>query len=291
MGFDVMPTANRFKQQNINKLKKIKHLFGIEFMNYHYMKPDVEYGFTALIRGADYAWNIFSGDDVSLGDWLTAKAANIMALYSVLPNPNAGRTFKYVDLNKYFNDSYTKSNKTELNINSLDGGKRKIGFIPMQIGNKSVKNNCIVGSNTPITISVNNNVASIIVLHTQVTPKSGRPGLLRRGRNYCDGIRTGKYVVNYSDGTSTTFYMRNAMNCGNWIPYKGVATTAIECKYLIDCRYTWSGQPQIEGSPCLYQYEWVNPYSQKEIRNIEFTSTDTEATPILFAITLRDIKK
>ena len=290
LGFDVIVSANRFKLRNASKLKKLKKVIGLMFVNYGYMKPDLEYGFTSLIRGADYAWNIYSGDDLSIDDWLFAKSQNIMALYSVLPNPNAGRTFKCINLDKYFNDSYSKSKKTELEINSLSGGKSKIGFVPMQLGDKSAKDNCIVGSSTPTVIPVDKTASSVIFLHTQVTPKEGRPGLRLKGRNYCDGVRTGKYVVNYNDGTNSSFYMRNAMNCGNWLPYRGVASTEIESKYLLDCRYTWSGQRQKEGSPCLYQYEWVNPYPQKTIKNIVFSSTGTEATPILFGITLRDVK-
>ena len=288
MGFDVLPGANRFQLYNTKKLRNLKHLIGLKFLNYHYMKPDMEYGFTALIRGADYAWNIFSGDNVSLNDWLLAKAENLMALYSVLPNPNAGRTFQCLNIEKYCNDSYVKSNKTKLAIDSLNGGKMQIGFIPMLLSGKSTPKNCIVGSNTTVTIPVGKNASSIIVLHTQITPKDKRNDLYLKARYYCDGIHTAKYLVNYNDGTRAPFYMRNAVNCGNWIPYKGRVTTAIECKYLVDCRYTWSGKPQKNGIPCLYQYEWVNPYPQKVIKNIEFISMNTEATPILFGITLRD---
>lgn len=291
LGYETWYLCNRFTPIGAEQLPKSEKISGFGTINYEFLDPDFGYGYGPMLRAGDYAWNFGDGFELPLDDWMMEYGRNVMSMYSVMPNPKASHEFIPLDISAKCNDSYTES-QTGLSIKNIPRGKSEIGFIPTLICENN-SNNCILGSKKPVSISIDNKAASIIFLQTQVCPKDKRKALLFRAtrRESALGIATGIYKVIFADGSSEKVAIRNGRNCGNWIPYKGRCTTEVENKYLNDVRYVWEGVAEKGQTPCLYQYEWVNPKPNSPIKEIKFYSLEKEAQPMLFALTLRKVKK
>ena len=82
------------------------------------------------------------------------------------------------------------------------------------------------------------------------------------------------------------------MNNGNAYPRRGRVTSERLNRYVHDARYVW---PLKDGEKdfFLYQYEWVNPRPQVEIKHIAYSNLEDVLPMVshyLFAVTLRDVK-
>jgi hypothetical protein len=291
LGYENWYIENRFKPIGADQLPKTDKICGFGTINYEFLNPVFGYGYGAMLRAGDYAWNFGDGFEMPLEDWMMEYGQNVMSMYSVMPNPNASHDFVILDISSLCNDSFFDS-QTKLCIKDLPVGESKIGFIPTGIVEGKEKN-CILASEKAIRIPVDKKAASIIFLHTQVCPKEKRGSFFKRAaqRENAWGIQTGTYEVIFADGTSLSAPVSNARNCGDWLPYKGRSTTEIENKYLNDVRYVWQGKGSEGRNPCLYQYEWVNPKPDCPIKEIRFSSTEKAVDLILFAVTLRKLLK
>jgi hypothetical protein len=216
-----------------------------------------------------------------------------MALYSVRPNPQASSEFVTLNFSELCNDSYSKA-AAGWSIPGLPQGKSSMGFIPVLINPEKNSKNIIRGEEKAITIPVNLKASSLIFMQTQYCPATKIKEFIsssgpRKSGSY-HGLKTGIYTVNYMDNQTVAVYIRNVINCGNWQPFKGRVSSRLDNKYLIDTRYVWEG-PKVNGQEtCLYQYEWVNPRPDAQIKSIDFSSMSTDATPYLFALTVRKTK-
>ncbi len=284
--------GNLCAQIESEKLRGVKNFTGLGVINYDSVTPDFGYGSAGMIRTADLAWNFWTDSGVSLEDWFYQNGPNIMPLYSVRPNPKASSEFVPLDISALCNDSYSKA-AAGWSIAGLPQGKSNMGFIPALI-NPDKSKNIVRGEEKPAVIPVDFKASSLIFLHTQYCPPAKIKDFItksgpRKTGSY-HGLKTGTYLVNYTDGQAIPVYIRNVINCGNWQPFKGRVSSLVDNKYLIDARYVWEG-PKVDGQEtCLYQYEWVNPRPDVQIKNIEFSSMSTDAIPYLFALTVRKTK-
>ncbi len=272
-------------------LRGVKKFTGLGVINYGSITPDSGYGAAGMIRTADRAWNFWSDSGESLNDWLYKYGPNVMAMYSVLPNPHASTKLVTLDISSQCNAAYSGKNGN-IHISGLPQGKNTIGFIPTRIVKQTTAANVIKGSRIPVVIPVNAKAASLIFLHTQDCPVDKRSAFIRmsntRTTGSYHGVKTGVYVIKYRNGKTVPVYIRNVINCGNWLPFKGRVSTVLNNTFLIDARYVWRGDKVKGQNTCLYQYEWVNPSPDVPIENISFSSTSTVAVPYLFAVTLRE---
>lgn len=287
--------TNRFRPHNLSAedVKKMK-VNGFGVIAYASMAPDTSYGYASNLRSADYAWNLGNSSETGLDDWIIQRGRNVIANSSILKNPHAGRKFIVLELKNAFNNSWTglQDIAADKALESFSGGEFTAGFIPMKAGEKTDKLNCIAPEiNKVVSVPVNRNASSLIFLHTQILPRDKiKDFVTSKNRFDCwDGVRIGAYKINYEDSSSELSYIRSSENCGNILPYKGIwGASVVENTYPVDCRFVM----ELSGNekPCLYQYEWVNPHPEKKISDIEIISYGMEAKPVLFAITLRDLK-
>ncbi len=273
-----------------DKLRGVENFNGLGVINYDSITPDFGYGAAGMIRSADLGWNFWTDPGDSLGDWLHQNGPNVMALYSVRPNPHATTEFVPVDLAPLCNASYADP-QAGWQIAGLPQGKSDFGFIPTLINPEKSDANVIRGEAKPVVIPVQARASSLIFLHTQYCPPTKQAELISmsspRLSGAYHGLKTGVYVVNYADGAKIPVHVRNVINCGNWLPFKGRTTSLLNSTYLLDTRYVWTNARADGTQTCLYQYEWVNPRPEVPIETIEFTSMGTPAVPYLFALTLR----
>ncbi len=285
--------GNLYPQIESAPLKGCKNFTGLGVVNYDSVTPDFGYGSAGMLRTADRAWNFWTDSGASLDDWLYQNGSNVMPMYSVMPNPRASREFIPLDISVVCNDSYARPSTGKWRIDGLPQGETKIGFIPTRLHPSSAPN-IVRGGEKPVTIPVGLNASSLIFLHTQYCPPEKQKAMItasgpRRSGSY-HGLKTGVYTVCYADGKRLEVYLRNSVNCGNWQPFRGRITSALNNKYLIDARFVWEGAPVDGQETCLYQYEWVNPRPDARIERIEFSSMGTDAVPYLFALTARKVK-
>lgn len=285
--------GNLCAQIEAAKLKGVKNFTGLGVVNYDSITPDFGYGAAGMIRTADLAWNFWTDSGASLEDWFYQNGPNVMPLYSVRPNPRASSEFVALDFSPLCNDSYAKA-EAGWNITGLPQGKSNMGFVPALINPEKSSKNIIRGEEKPAVIPLDIKASSLIFLHTQYCPPAKIKDFIvsagpRKSGSY-HGLKTALYLVRYADGQTASVYARNVVNCGNWQPFKGRVSSVLDNKYLIDARYVWEG-PKVNGSEtCLYQYEWVNPRPDVQIKDIAFSSMSTEAIPYLFALTARKTK-
>ena len=293
LGFNSWYTDNRYTELSAKKIKNHNFLSGIGVVNYDSLTPDFGYGPAGMIKTADLAWNFWNGDLMNMDDWLNQNGANIMAMLSVRPNPAASHEFIMLDISAVCNDSYYKS-ISGLAITGLPKGETIMGFIPAKII-PADKGHCVIrGEETAITIPVRQTASSFIFFHTQYCPVEKQKAFLSAGSlrkcGTVNGQKTGRYIIHFQDGEQIPVYMRNSVNCGNWLPLPGRVTSILDNKYLIDARYIWESNEDDQNT-CVYQYEWVNPRPNISINTIEFSSMGTYAIPYLLALTVRKIKQ
>jgi hypothetical protein len=90
------------------------------------------------------------------------------------------------------------------------------------------------------------------------------------------GEEIGTYTVRYEDGSREAIPVLYRRNVGSWL----------EEPISIDQEIAWAGRTASGLDVRLSLLRWTNPHPQKAIAAIEFTSTGTDATPAIFAVTL-----
>lgn len=256
-----------------------------------------EHGYTfcfhALCRSADYAWNMAVDSQLPLSEWCRQKLLNLLPVYSFKPNPSGISKFEPVDIttvaNETIEDNITGDGKGWFDLgkkNSYNGKIEdvgEIGLIPMSVKKNSEGNNVIImrKETGPVAIPLNKQYASLVFLHTcnypKDTPKE-KKNFRKRSNDYLYGIPVGYYVVKYKDGIEEKVAMNYGRNLLEWMPY-------VPARFVPACRYVWDAQLSGGDQGCLFQYQWVNPYPEKQIENITIVKGKTEADIAIVAIT------
>ena len=249
------------------------------------------YCFHNLLRAADYAWNINHDSDLPLQEWFRIYGKNIVAMNSINHNPFAGKKFSSIDLSASMNANHQGNDNFDgFCLFQLKPGKNKLGFIDVEIVNP--KNNkgksCLIMKKEAVDISVKKKLSSLIFLQTAILPEKLKSKFINKTsapQKQLYGTVIGKYKVIYEDGTEKDINIRYGLNVNNWVPYHTPS------RVMFQNRFIWDGKTR-DGKFCsAYLYEWVNPFPQKEIKELKAISSGTEAVPVLLAITGRSVKK
>ena len=94
----------------------------------------------------------------------------------------------------------------------------------------------------------------------------------------------GSYVIRYSDGAEEKVKLVEKVNieqcyAQEWYDLVDVMLTPPFAKIA------WEGKTKAGCHATIYSYEWVNPFPEKVIKEVDFVSTNTIASPVLLAIT------
>ena len=246
---------------------------------------------TVLTRYADFAWNCNSDkkgksrDCMSSGTLIAA-----MENLSVMPNPYASEKIDSLDLDKLLDrslDAELKKNNrkifgsAEKVFEEVPAGEQLIANIPTQFGNND--ENCIVlDKSRSKVISVSRKCSSLIFLHTVIGDMVKVQNW--HWRNWYYGFPVGDYQITYSDDSKVKIPLRL---CDNIF----FASCSPLIAAPIGCRYVMGMKNVNGGYNFLYQYEWINPYPKKQIKEIEYIHDGVYDFKIaLLAVSARKIK-
>lgn len=95
----------------------------------------------------------------------------------------------------------------------------------------------------------------------------------------------GQYIIQYEDGTSNIISLRYMDALRDWWFTR-------EDEMPKNATQAWTGLNDLTekrgAQIALFNYTWVNPFSDKTIRSIDYISTMTEAAPFLIAISVSE---
>ena len=89
--------------------------------------------------------------------------------------------------------------------------------------------------------------------------------------------KPGKYVVHYDCGSTVDIPLENKYNIYNWWYPKDLN--------LENVRFAWTGKNPRRSSIGVFHYAWENPHPEKVIKSLDFVSYESNASPILVAVT------
>ena len=241
--------------------------------------PEGGYGSQSIIATAETAWNFYTKNYTTMDDWFVEYGAAVMPMYSVYPNKYAARSFKMLAL--------PGMKKLPSPFKSVPEVNGKVGFIPM----KTAAGKGLKAGRKPQIIPVGAKASSLIFLQSTLT--TAKPPIVSTRRSqWILGIKSAVYTITYADGKTVTACSRHGMNNGNAYPRRGRVTSERLNRYVHDARYVWQLKDG-EKDFFLYQYEWVNPRPQVEIKHIAYSNLEDVLPMVshyLFAVTLRDVK-
>jgi len=112
-----------------------------------------------------------------------------------------------------------------------------------------------------VTIPVGRKAGALLFLHTtQWIDQANR--------------KIGAYKINYSDGTNAIVDLNYGVNISAWIDQRSIGRA----------EKVWGGRTKSDERIALQRLQWENPNPDKVIKSVEFTSTGTEAGPVLVAL-------
>jgi hypothetical protein len=221
----------------------------------------------------------------------------IRGIFAIKPNPWAAEKCTPIDMSKSMTCSLDKLSqeffpekygKTKYKF-GLPKNKVNIASIPMKF-EAGDKDCVLLLDNEQAVIPVNKKASSLIFLHTTlVNTKLLKAGKMKiHYRDWLYGYPYGNYIVKYSDGTSETLKLRAGENIANMDVFPFMRATN-------NCRYNYNIYGKNGKSITLYQWEWVNPFPKKEIKEI-IANGEGKLDPrmiktVLFAVSRRDLKK
>jgi len=287
-GFEVMCVANGFRACVPDKFM-LSGFGNLAYGASHMMSGLVndkhcrEFGYTTLLRSADYAWNIGNDPGTPLDEFENTRMENISAIQSIHPNPYADTQCSPVSLANATNTNLCTATGIELEQYPL--GTQSFGFIPTELLSPEADSSIIVPSEeVAIEIDVSRKASSLYFVHAFYTLPENRPALFRRGNQYLFGPPMITYTMIYNDETSQTQNANFGYNILDIVP------AILNTRFMSQVRYVWMGHTTKGKIACLYQQEWVNPFPHKTINTISIVSRCPESTPLVFAITARDSK-
>ncbi|OGV71771.1 MAG: hypothetical protein A3K19_06805 [Lentisphaerae bacterium RIFOXYB12_FULL_65_16] len=284
-GFTVLDVFNQFSAPAAADLPLIRGFGTIaygHFLQTFGYADDADYpGYAhAIPRAADYAWNLEHDPQLPLGEWRRRYLNNVNALYSFTPRRAKAITFKPVDLAAFANLSTREWFGDPAVAPALPRGDTEIAFIPMTFAPAEGQDvvAALPGQPAPRADLGGRTVKSLIFLQGVFLPKDKRAALKKRGTEYVHGIPIGEAQIEYVDGPTQVMELRMGINTLDVTPFP-------EARFLGEARYTHDIKTNGGANASLYQIEWVNPWPARQVRAVIWKAYETEATPILFALT------
>ncbi|OHD64530.1 MAG: hypothetical protein A2096_17650 [Spirochaetes bacterium GWF1_41_5] len=241
----------------------------------------LQYGYSSVLRSADYAWNIKSDSGTSVREFERNKMINLCSVNAVKANPRAKAICETVDLSRIANAELKKI--TDYNL-AISAGQQDIGFVPMLLPQTAGNNVIALAAGSKPILDLGKKASALYFLQAFHVDAKLRPNLCKRYGEYIWGIITVNFTITYSDGTTSEAKLRFGLNTLDLCPPDS------RCIYMPDVRYIYQAKTETGAAAFLYQWEWVNPYPEKEIQKIVMIPADTEAIPVVYALSLRGVK-
>lgn len=260
---------------------------------------------------ANACWNLFPAGKETWREYERKYGNFLMYNWSRKPLLSASKEVKTIDIKSIVNTPvidkdgngwFGLGEKADLSL--IDFSVKEIYGIPVKFTFKNNIPMCIKLKNKQdiFQIKIGDKLASLILLHASHIDEKDI-STFRRRENYKDnpeGLPIVKYTVKYKDGTTSNFTINLGWNISLW-KINPMSPNEIFSKYVVDSRSVWEGhtkQAKEKNLPediAIYQYEWVNPYPEKEIEYITLEKLSVEpacdfVSYALLSISARGIK-
>ncbi len=247
-------------------------------------------------RGADYAWNFYQGNERSVDDEINSGVLPALSnIYAVNQNRYASEEIIPINiassltasLAELMKERWPGEYKNDTPPVILPQGETAIGNIPTHFSGSSA-DSAIIDQKQSVQFPVSGKFSSLVFLHSAVNPvdvKKEFAGFDLGWRTWHLGLPLGSYLIEYADGTTSKFTVRLGMDL-YYLKTRplGGGTLYNRCIYR---------QKDANGANLfLYQSEWMNPFPNKEIKELIFV--DEPKIPIktaVFAISGRKTNK
>jgi Glycosyl hydrolase family 20, domain 2/Carbohydrate family 9 binding domain-like len=237
-----------------------------------------QYGYSTLMRCADYAWNIKRDPGTALREFERNRMSCVGPMNAVKNNPAGSAQLTPISIASGASATLSKIIKTT--VPGLKSGR--FGFIPMDI----IKDRVIAlkKDSTKITVNIDKKLSGFYFLQGLSMNAKERKQVFALWKHYLRGAPVAEYRINYTDGTNAVTKARFGLNT------IGVMTPEPRSRFMSDVRYIWEGKTTNQKNFYLFVYEWINPYPNKKIKSITLSNSGTPGISLVFAITGRGIK-
>lgn len=280
MGFkDVWFVGNGFAADSYKPCKDSKGFGTLKYLsidslfNHSNLGRWLLFGYHTELQAANYAWNGEEKESLPMPEWTMRYMSNLMGNYSSMPNPMAGKNLTTISFNG------DKKLRKRLGLKNKD----TVGDIEMELN--AVKTT----PEKPFCLDFEKprEISSLYILDAVETADSNAVKVLQQryrkpksGKPY--GLRVGKYVLKYEDGTEVDHDILLGRNIALF------KNTDPASRFIKEGRCLYPLKP--DQSEALIQIEWVNPYPEKLVKSFEIISDNPVAEIVFCGLTVRDTK-
>ncbi len=286
-GFEVWDVFNQFGPPPAEDVPLIKGFgtiaYGAFLQTFSHARDDIPPGYAhAILRAADYAWNMNHDPQFQLGEWRRRYLNSVNALYTFSDRQAASLRFKTVDLTPYATAKSSEWFGKPKFAPALERGRQDIGLIPMKIADSN-DNDMVAATRDrrEIFIPVTGRPKCLFLLQACFATKEEIAALKKQATRYVYGIPVGEVQIQYEDAPTGIIQLRLGVNTLFTNPHP-------TARFMSGTRYTHEIKTAGGKRASLYQIEWANPPARRNtrMRGIVWRRYDTPATPILFGLTL-----
>lgn len=231
--------------------------------------------FSAMILAAEYSWNSGKTDLEHLPYNWDEEFRRVWDQKRIDRTSRKGFT---LDLSSAYNTSLADGDKntgwmglgSKHDLSAVPTGETRLKSDLFKLGADNAKPSAIrlassldAESAYPASavIPVNRKASALLFLHTCAWTDQAKR-------------KVGAYKVNYADGSSAVIDLAYGVNIASWIDQRSIGKA----------EKAWAGRTGDDERVSLQRLQWDNPHPEKAIKSIEFTSTRTEAGPVLLAV-------
>ncbi len=311
MGFENWKILTSYQEDRTYENMTKGYGFGV--YTYHWWLGETRchetssYGLMAQTLSSNNFWNGLPDDGSEVWRKDTKiYGTQIMRNWSRKPLLNAGKDISTIDLSPLVNKTvsgkdgwFMQDDKYELS--NMDFKLDKIAGIPVSFAKINDNTACLllskVGQQNAI-MKLGKKMASLLLLHAAHLDEKDSKTFWDRS-NYDDpleGKKVVKYTVKYIDGTTEEFSINYMWNIGKWLINPNLRKDVFS-KYVADSRYIWEGKTayaqsqNIDNDIAIYQYEWVNPFPEKDLSEVKIDLLDNYLAYALLAVSCRESTK
>ena len=286
MGFTVLDICNAFR---LTPPKDVPVVSGTGTVQYSHYMQTFWYGRDATIpryvhapfRAGDHAWNLERDCRLPLGEWRRRYLNTVNAYYNFSARRATGLRFKPVDLKASANVRSAEWFGEPKLAPEVARGTSTFGFIPFRVADAKAADVVAATPEKPeVAVPLGGRALKcLFFLQGTYLPGKDRAAFKKRSAQYLHGVPIGEIRIEYTDGPTQTVELRMGINTLETTPLPAA-------RVMYGTRYTHDIRTPSGKQASLYVVEWSNPWRYRRVRRVVWKRYETEATPVLFGLTV-----